>query len=331
MSAERRAPARHQGPAPRSGGASALQVGWRDRLDATLRHHRLSARDALQRLRAAPFSSLLTVLVLAVALSLPAVLYTVIDNLRAMSGSVQGQAQVSLFLKLDTDEKTQRDLAARIGRRADVAQVQVITREQALAEFRAQSGYADALDLVEGNPLPGVIVVQAKDVAGADALRAALADEKSVDIAQLDSAWLQKLSAILAIGERLAQALGLAFVLAVLLVVVNTIRLAVENRRDEILVSRLVGATDGFVRRPFLYTGLWSGLAGGVLAAGLVAGLVFWLDEPVTRLAGLYGSAWQLQGLGLAGSLALVAAGALLGVLGAWLAVGRHLRAAETL
>lgn len=331
MSAERRAPARHPSPAPRSGGASALQIGWRDRLDAARRHHRLSARDAWQRLRVAPFASFLTVLVLAVALSLPAVLYVVIDNLWTMSGSVQGQAQVSLFLKLDVDEKTQRDLAARIGRRADVARVQVITPEQALKEFREQSGYAEALDLVRGNPLPGVIVVQAKDVAGADALRTALAAEKAVDIAQLDSAWLQKLSAILAIGERLAQALGMAFVLAVLLVVVNTIRLAVENRRDEILVSRLVGATDAFVRRPFLYTGLWCGLAGGVLAAALVAGLVFWLDEPVTRLAGLYGSTWQLHGLGPLGSLALAGAGALLGVIGAWLAVGRHLRSAETL
>lgn len=330
MSAERSTPVRNS-PPPRSGGASTLRVGWRDRLDGALRHHRLSARDALQRMRATPLASLLTVLVLAVALSLPAVLYVVIDNLRAMAGTVEGQAQVSLFLKLDVEEKAQRELAARIGRRDDVSRVQVITREQALAEFRAQSGYAAALDLVEGNPLPGVIVVQPKDVAAAEPLRAALAAEKAVDIAQLDSAWLQKLRAILDIGERLAQALGAAFVLAVLLVVVNTIRLAVENRRDEIVVSRLVGATDAFVRRPFLYTGLWCGLAGGLLAALLVGGLVFWLDGPVTRLAGLYGSAWQLHGLGIGGSLQLVAIGAVLGVAGAWLAVGRHLRGGETL
>ena len=324
MALERRA-------SPRAGGASTLQVGWRDRLDAALRHHRLSALDALRRMRAAPFGSLLTVLVLAVALSLPAVLYAVLDNLRTLSGNVEGQAQVSLYLKLDVDEKSQRALASRIEARADVARVQVITREAALAEFRAQSGYAEALELVDGNPLPGVLVVQPKLVADAQVLRDALVREPGVDSAQLDTAWLQKLAAVMAIGQRLAQALGLAFVLAVLLVVANAIRLAVESRRDEVLVSRLVGATDAFVRRPFLYTGLWFGLAGSLLALALVAGLVAWLQGPVGRLAGLYNSAFALHGLGLAGSLELLAAGILLGVAGAWLAVGRHLRDSESL
>lgn len=331
MATDRRVPARGAGAPSRAGGASALRVGWRDRLDAVLRHHRLSARDALRRLLRAPFGSLLTVLVLAVALSLPALLYVVLDNVRVLAGAVEGQAQLSLFLKLDVDEKTQRALASRIEARADVARVQVITRDAALAEFRAQSGYAEALELIDGNPLPGVLVVQPKQVADAEPLRAALAKEKNVDSVQLDSAWLQKLSAILVIGERLAQALAAAFVLAVLLVVVNSIRLAVENRRDEILVSRLVGATDAWVRRPFLYTGLWFGLAGGLLSAALVSGLVFWLDGPVARLAALYGSTFELHGPGLVGLPLLVIAGALLGVAGAWLAVGRHLKGEETL
>ncbi|MFZ5724290.1 MAG: permease-like cell division protein FtsX [Pseudomonadota bacterium] len=330
MSPEPRPPVRNAA-APARGGASTLRIGWRDRLDAVRRHHRLSALDALQRMRRSPFLSLLTALVLAVALSLPAVLYVVIDNLRLLAGGVEGQAQVSLFLKLETTAAAQRELATRIGQRDDVARVQVITREQALEEFRTQSGYADALELVDGNPLPGVIVVLPKQVSGAPALATELAREKTVDSVQLDSAWLQKLTAILAIGERLAQALAFAFVLAVLLVVVNTIRLAVENRRDEVLVSRLVGATDAYVRRPFLYTGLWFGLAGGLLAAGLVAALVYWLGGPVQRLAELYGSTYSLRGLGFTGSLELVLLGALLGVAGAWLAVGRHLRDSETL
>ncbi|MFZ5757078.1 MAG: permease-like cell division protein FtsX [Pseudomonadota bacterium] len=316
---------------PPGSGASALQVGWRDRLDAARMHHRLSALDALGRLRRAPAGSFLTALVLAVALSLPAALYLALDNLRALAGNVQGQAQISLFLKMDVAESAQRALAKRIGARADVGAVQVITREQALAEFRSQSGYADALDALEGNPLPGVIVVQPATVEAAPALQKVLAQEAGVDSAQLDSAWLQKLGAMLEIGERLAQALALAFALAVLLVVVNTIRLAIESRRDEVLVARLVGATDAFVRRPFLYTGLWFGLAGGLLALLLMAALVLWLSGPVDRLAGLYGSAFSLAGLGWRESLALPLGGALLGVAGAWLAVGRHLRDSESL
>ncbi len=331
MSAERKAPARVQNPTSRSGGASQLRVGWRDHLDAARRHHRISARDALRRLLATPLTSLLTVLVLAVALSLPTLLYVVLDNLRDMTSQVEGQAQISLFLKLDVSDDAQRALAERIGKRDDVAQVKIITRTQALAEFRAQSGYAEALDMLENNPLPGVILVQPRSVNSADGVRAALATDPAVDSAQLDSAWLQKLQALLDIGGRLAQALAAAFVLAVLLVVVNTIRLAVENRRAEILVSRLVGATDAYVRRPFLYTGLWTGLAGGLGAVLMVASLVAWLSGPVTRLAGLYGSSWALHGLDGLGALVLVATGAVLGVVGAWLAVRRHLRGEESL
>lgn len=325
MAIDRRSP-----PRP-AAGASTLTVSWRDRFDAARMHHRISARDAAQRLLKAPVSSFFTALVLAVALSLPALLYLVLDNLRVLSGSVEGQAEISLFLAMDVDDRAQRTLAAKIRKRSDVALVQVITRDEALAEFRAQSGYADALAMLERNPLPGVIVVQPVRVDDAAALQKALAAEAGVDEAQLDSAWLQKLSALLAIGERLAQALAAAFGLAVLLVVVNTIRLAIESRRDEVLVARLVGATDAFVRRPFLYTGLWFGLAGGLLAVLLMQALVLWLAGPVERLAGLYGSAFALQGPGLAGAAALIAGGALLGIAGAWLAVGRHLRDSESL
>lgn len=310
-------------------GASVFEVRARDRLDAALDHHRASARDAARRLRSNPVTTAMTVLVIAVALSLPAVLYVVLDNLRALSGHYEGQAQISLFLKMDVDERAQRALADRVRGHADVAAVQVITREQSLAEFRAQSGFADVLDALADNPLPGVIVVRPHRVEAAPALQAALAQEPGVDIAQLDSAWLQKLQALLAVGSRLAEALGVAFALVVVLVVVNSIRLGIEARRDEILVVKLVGGTDAFVRRPFLYTGLWLGLAGGVLAVLLVCLLVWWLSGPVETLAGLYGAQHSLAGPGLAGSLVLALAGGLLGWAGAWLAVARHLADVE--
>ena len=315
-------------PAPR-GGASVLAPGWRDRLDAALDHHRASARDAAQRLAGNWVTGLMTVLVIAVALSLPATLYLVLDNVRALAGHVEGQAQVSLFLAMDVDAPAQRALAERISKRPDVARVEVISREAALAEFRAQSGYADVLASLDGNPLPGVLVVLPAAVGEAAVLRDALAAERGVEIAQLDTAWLQKLAAMLAIGERLAEALAIAFALVVLLVVVNSIRLAIEARREEILVVKLVGATDAFVRRPFLYTGLWFGLAGGLTAALLVALLAWWIAAPVATLVSLYGSSFVLAGLGLAGSLALVGTGTLLGLLGAWIAVARHLREVE--
>lgn len=320
------------------GGASVLQIGWRDRLDAALDHHRASARDAWRRMLANRVTGLMTVLVIAVALSLPAVLYVLLDNMRALSGQVDSQAQVSLFLHMDVDDQTQRILADRIGKRADVAAVEIITRDQALAEFRTQSGYADVLDSlagsmaddgISGNPLPGVLVVLPRNAKTATDLRAALAREPQVELAQLDSAWLQKLAALLAIGERLAQALGAAFALIVLLVVVSTIRLAIEGRRDEIMVVKLVGATDAFVRRPFLYTGLWFGLGGGLVAALLVAALVWWIATPVATLANLYQSHFALAGLGLVGTLGLILAGSLLGLIGAWIAVARHLRDIE--
>lgn len=330
MALDRRAPEKTApAKATARGGASVVALNWKDRFDAALDHHRASALDALQRMRRNWLTGLMTVLVIAVALSLPAVLYVVLDNLRALSGHVDGQARISLFLKMDVDERAQRALAAEIAAREGIARVEVITREQALAEFRAQSGYGDLLDALDGNPLPGVIVVQPDAMDSAEAFREALAGEPAVELAQLDSAWLQKLAAMLAIGGRMAQALAVAFALAVLLVVVNTIRLAIESRREEILVVKLVGATDAFVRRPFLYTGLWFGLAGGLVAVGLVAGLVLRVEAPVVSLVSLYGSFFSLKGLGLAGSLWLVLAGAGLGLLGAWLAVMRHLREIE--
>lgn len=332
MALERRPERAPVKPAPKGaprGGASVVAVSWKDRFDAALDHHRHSARDAAQRMLRNWVTGLMTVLVIAVALSLPAVLYVVLDNVRALAGHVEGQARISLFLKMDVSERAQRALAAELSERPGVARVEVITREAALAEFRTRSGFGDLLDVLDGNPLPGVVVVQPVTVEEAPALHEALAALPQVDQAQLDTAWLQKLAAMLTIGERLAQALAAAFALAVLLVVVNTIRLAIESRREEILVVKLVGATDAFVRRPFLYTGLWFGAAGGVVAVLLVSALVLWVSGPVASLVTLYGSSFSLSGLGLAGALVLPAVGAALGLLGAWFAVTRHLKDIE--
>lgn len=318
-----------RGDAKGTGGATPTTVRWRDRLQAAREHHRASARDAAWRLRANPVTTGLTVLLVAVALSLPALLHVVVGNLRALSGHYEGQAQISLFLSRDVDVAAQRRLGTRVSAWAEVGSVEVITPEEALAEFRQQSGLGDVLSMLEGNPLPGVVVVRPVAVSAAESLRERLATEPGVETAQLDSAWLQKLQALLRVGERLGLALGAAFALVVVLVVVNSIRLAIEARREEILVVKLVGGTDAFVRRPFLYTGFWLGLAGGLLSVGLLAVLVAWLAAPVSELAALYGASYSLQGAGAGASLALALGGAFLGWAGAWLAVARHLKEIE--
>jgi cell division transport system permease protein len=320
------------GPSAPRGGASAVTVGWRERLDAARDHHRASARDALRRMRAAWFSTSLTVLVIGLALALPAALQVLVGNASALAGHFAAQAQVTVFLDRAVDDTAQAQLAAQLRRRADVAEVAVITRAQALDELRAMVGDGAVLEALEGdNPLPGLLLVLPREATagGAALLRDQLQKLPGVERVRLDSDWLEKLAAMLDLAARLALALAVGFGLVVLLVIVNTIRLAIAARTEEVLVVKLVGATDAFVRRPFLYTGLWHGLAGGLIAAVLVAGLVAWLEGPVARLAALYGSGFSLSGPGPLLVLALAGVGAGLGLLAAWLAAWRHLRGVE--
>ncbi|HKJ77643.1 MAG TPA: permease-like cell division protein FtsX, partial [Gammaproteobacteria bacterium] len=215
----------------------------------------------------------------------------------------------------------------------DIAEVRYISAEQALAEFRQLSGFGDALDALQANPLPPVLVVRpGPAINGPDAvggLVKRLRQRPDVDMAQLDMQWVKRLYALMEIGQRGVWVLGALLALAVLLVVGNTIRLAIQNRRDEIVVVKLVGGTDAFIRRPFLYSGAWYGLLGGVIAFALVQGALGVLSSPVHHLAGLYHSGFRLDGLGVATTAYLLLSGTLLGLIGSWLAVGRHLREIE--
>jgi cell division transport system permease protein len=209
--------------------------------------------------------------------------------------------------------------------------VDYISADQALGEFKKLSGFGDAVAVLDKNPLPAVLVVRPKDASpeGAEALQHQLAGNPAVDQVRLDLQWLRRLTAILDIVRRVTDILAALLALAVMFVVGNTIRLEIGGRRTEIEVSKLLGATDPFIRRPFLYHGAWYGLVGGLIACILVALAVSLVAAPVSRLAGLYGSAYVLQGLGILGALGLIAGGAVLGWVGSWLAVARHLRAIE--
>ncbi len=318
-------------PASRQG-ASVVQASFRSKAEHYLRHHRDTAKDALRRLIDAPVPTLLTALVLAIALALPAGLYMVLKNLRTVSaGWADEQVKISVFLKNSVSDDDAQRLHNQWVKRADVDKIEFISREKALDEFKQWSGFSNVLEGLDGNPLPAVMVVQPRDtsVEGAKAVRDSMAALPQVDSVQLDTEWIQRLQAIVALMQRLVSALAVALSVTVLLVIGNTIRLAIESRRDEIVVVKLVGGTDAFVRRPFLYTGLWYGFVGAFMALAMVESLTAWMEVPAAELARLYGSEFKLQGLSLLEGVSVFVASVGLGLLGAVLAVHQHLRAIE--
>jgi cell division transport system permease protein len=300
-----------------------------------LRHyfglHRDNLTGAIRRLASQPFASTLTILVIATALALPAGLRVAVNNADAVSDSWQSAADFTVYLKLDVSEEAARQAARAIEQREDVAGVTFIDRDAALAEFRSKSGFGEALDALDGNPLPHTLVVRpASGLEGdVEALAKAMGALPETELVQVDTAWVERLRAMLALAGRLVDVATVLLGLAVAIVVGNTIRLEINNRSTEIEVTKLVGGTDAFIRRPFLYLGLCYGLAGAVVALLIVALGLLLLGPPVRELAALYGSGFTLTGLSLRESGTLLAGGAALGWAGAGLAAARHLRAIE--
>jgi len=313
-------------------GASQSRTGWRDQYHSWLRHHRLSAADSLRRVLEHPWSSLLTWLVIGIALALPVGLNVALDNAQLVSVDWDSPSQISLFLKPDVTEVQARQLELELAGSENIHNTVLISKEAALAEFQVLSGFSDVLASLGENPLPNLIVVSPAADLEAEAvlaLKDELISREQVAQAILDMEWLQRLNSLMELGRRIVIAVGSMLVLGVALILGNTIRLAIENRREEIVIVKLVGGSNAFVRRPFLYTGLWYGVGGGVIAAVLISVFLWVMDEPVRNLAQLYQSSFRLQGLGLMGGLNLVVLGGLLGLFGAALAVSRHLRHIE--
>lgn len=304
-----------------------------DRLDAWLAHHSTTAIDSLLRLLQTPLQSLMTWLVVAIAVALPALLYVALTNVQNIGYSWQDSSQISVFLHKTVTDPQAEQLLSRWSTRADIAQVIYISPAAALEEFKASSGLGRIVDSLEQNPLPGVLLVTPSLAGNTPAalagLEQALKAEPQVADVRLDMQWVKRLHQFMELARRVIFSLASLLALGVLLVIGNTIRLAIENRRDEILVVKLVGGTNAYVRRPFLYTGLWYGLGGGLLALLLLAFGLGWLAGPVADLADLYQSNFRLQGLGFIASLQLVLLAGVTGLLGAWLAVGRHLSQIE--
>lgn len=276
--------------------------------------------------------NLMTAIVLAIALALPAMLHVLVDRMAGLSDQWQQSGQMSVFLKMGVKGLAAEQLATELRGWPELAQVRYIPPDQALLDFKQQSGMGDLLSLLDDNPLPGVLVLQpAAGIVPAqlEPLAMRVQSQPIVELVQLDMEWAQRLHAMLALVERGVLVFAVLLVLAVLFVVGNTIRLAIESRRDEIEVVKLIGGSDAFVRRPFLYYGMWFGLFGGLLAWVLVNILLLLLKQPVMELAGLYGSDFQLGLVDVSTTLLLLLCGPLLGWLGAGLAAHRHLRSIE--
>jgi len=280
-----------------------------------------------------PFATLLTILVIGIALALPACLHVLVQNVRTASGGWSNALDISVYMKTSASLDDTKQAAKRIRKRRDVDEVTIIPADDALAEFRKSSGFGEALEALKDNPLPHALVVrpdaESRDPARVAQLTGELREIPGVDIVQLDTEWVSRFNAILDVVRRVVFLAAGLFALGILVIVGNTIRLDIENRRDEIEVTKLVGGSDAFVRRPFLYNGIWYGLGGGLIAWLIVAIVVFVLGDPVERIAGLYGSKFQLQGLGLVGWAALMVGGIGLGWLGSFIAATRELRGIE--
>ncbi len=305
----------------------------RGKVSAYFTHHLWVLVSSLGALWRTPWATLMTAAVIGIALALPAGLHVLLQNVQQLSTGWEGTAQMSLFLKQGVPEKRIQSLAGELRSWDGVAEVRYISREQALAEFRELSGFGEALDSLDENPLPAVLVLrptaEAAKPAQMELLLGRVQKLEPVDLAQLDMEWVRRLSGIIEVGKRGVLLLGGLLALAILLVVGNTIRLTILSRRQEIVVTKLIGATNAFIRRPFLYTGFWYGLMGAVLAWLLVAILLGLLRAPVNRLSFLYNSEFSLGGLDLETVMVLLGSGVALGLLGSWLAVGKHLQAIE--
>lgn len=294
--------------------------------------HVSTASASLGRLARQPFASVMIVLVIAVTLAIPAALNLAIKNFAAISSSWDEALDFSVFLDTGLSVGEAEGIAKLIGQRADVADVQLITANDALEEFKQQSGFGDALDQLSDNPLPHTLVVRPSPANTAESmllLREELATLPEIEFVQVDTEWVQRFHAILEIVQR-AVSIGAGLLgLAIIVIIGNTIRLEIQNRRDEIEVTKLIGASNAFVRRPFLWSGFWYGLFGSLLGLGLVQYGLYLLQPTVTRLAGLYQSGLTVLSLDWRDSLTIIGIGVALGLAGSWFAAARHMRAIE--
>lgn len=297
---------------------------------AYLLNHAHGLFSSLGRLSRTPFTSAMTILVLSVAISLAGCFYIVVANIQQLTGNLQASNQMSLFLKEHVNESAGQKLVEQLAHNDNIESIKFISKKQAMDEFKVNSGFGDALNALETNPLPNVIQILPKGVLdGREALDNLMADFKKmseVDFVQVDMQWVERLHAIMRIASRAVTLVGILLGFAVTFITGNTIRLELHNRQDEVFISKLVGATHSFIQRPFLYTGFWLGFIAGFLAWLIITIMLLIVESPVEKLSSLYNSSFELLYLSFSEFILLLMMASGLAVLGSWAVLHYQLR-----
>lgn len=295
-------------------------------MNAWLSHHRAAVLSAFRRLWLAPLNSALSLLVIGIAMTLPAAGYVLLENFRTLGASASGVQQISIFLNVDASRKEAVEIEARL-KEAGVANWRFVPREEALKRLQTSEGMGDIVASLPRNPLPDAFVIEPAESTpeALEALSAKFGSWPKVAHVQLDSGWVRRLDAFLRLGKLAVMLLAGLFAAGLVAVTFNTIRLQILSQAAEIEVARLIGATNGFIRRPFYYFGALQGALGGLFAALLVWLAVRTLAGPIAELGALYGGEFILRGPGLGLVSLLAGTGAALGWLGAQLSVSLSL------
>lgn len=280
-----------------------------------------------------PFTSIMTVFVLGISLALPATLHLFVKNAEQISKQWNSASQITLFLKLSVNDKSAQNLVKRLKLYSEVSDVHYISAKQALKEFKVLSGFGQSLEYLDKNPLPATILItptkRSSQADAANELLVKLKQEREVEQGKLDLQWLTRLEAMAQLIKDIVSGVALLLCVSVVLIVGNTIRLAILSQQDAIAIMKLVGATDSFIQRPFLYSGVWYGIFGGLLSWLAVSILANYLTGAINKLTDLYQSDFQLQGLDFSEVLMLLAFAVLLGLIGSYISVRKHIRAIE--
>jgi len=303
-----------------------------NRLLAYFLHHLQSLIFSLGKIYKAPTTTIMTVAVIGITLSLPSGFYVFLKNIESMSGDLSSSTQISLYLDLNINETVALKLSKKLARQANVEETKFISRDSALLSFRQSSGFGKSIDTLSSNPLPHTIIVIPKSSSDRFVIKNLLNSLQSlpeVKLAKLDTEWLERLFTILEIAKRVVGIITLLFAFAVLLIIGNTIRLDIQNRYQEIIVTKLIGATNAFIRRPFLYGGLWYGLLGGIISWLIVELGYLAISGPLERLNLLYQSKLDVVTFSLQDFIIMLTSSALLGLFGSWIAVAKHLNQIE--
>jgi cell division transport system permease protein len=313
--------------------SSGSKIGFFQRIIMFFTDHIRQCVNSVGDLYRTPFASLMTIGVLGFSITLPSTLYIMVQNTEQITEQWQQASEISLFLREDISEQEAQQLLSRLQSWNEISQVTYVSSEQALDEFQRLSGLGEALDYLDSNPLPAVMMVvptsKHASPTAAGVLLDKLRKEREVDIGKLDIEWLERLYSLLNIAKELVYLLAILLFFAVVLIIGNTIRLNILNKRDEILVMKLVGATDAFIQRPFLYTGFWYGLLGGLMAWVTVTLILLWIGWSLESFMQQYQLQLDITGMNASALVVMLLVSVVLGLLGSFISVQKHVNEIE--